>query len=112
MDAALVRREFGLALLAIPGVGLLWLGVFLKFKWLSGSLPLAALVSLVLGAAVWWIGRRFLTIAVLIVMGLLLVLFEDAGGLEPPPGDDRTARRRAKLNRAIARREALLRALS
>ncbi|HYF54718.1 MAG TPA: hypothetical protein VEA41_10710 [Salinarimonas sp.] len=110
MDGSLRGREIAWALLAIPGIALLWLVVFLKLHWLSGSLPAAIGVSLALGTAVWWIGRYWFALAGLVVLALCIVAFEDAPDLSSGP-DDRRSDRRRKLERAIAKRERLLREL-
>ena len=115
MEGNLHRGQIICAVLAIPALALLWLGVFLKFHWLSGSLATAAGVSVVLGAGVWWIGRRLFVVAALIVLALIVLLLEDvADGPFDIIGDltaDKKPMRQAKLAKAIAKREALLSAL-
>jgi hypothetical protein len=108
MEGALGTRDMIWAVLTIPAVAALCLIIAAKVQWFGGSVMASILGALATGALVWWIGRRWLTIAVLIVMALLVIAFEDAGGLDYPDFDSRKARRRAKLERAIARREALL----
>lgn len=113
MQGHLRTGEIVWAVLTIPGVALLCLLVAAKLHWLGGSLPLALAGALVFGTAVWFIGRRWFTLAALMVIGLLIILFEDI----PVDGwgdgsTDRKENRRRKLERAIAKREALLRGIN
>jgi hypothetical protein len=112
MEGHLKAREIVGALLIIPALALLCFIVAYKLHMTSASLPAAIAGAIAFGAALWWIGRRLFVVAVLIVFGLLLILFEDlpdvgdfGGGSKGKPD------RRAKLDQAVARREALLRKL-
>ena len=61
------------------------------------------------GLAVWWCGRRYFTLSGMMIYALILVLprrFSDFA--EMMWGDDRKEVRRDKVERAIARREAML----
>jgi hypothetical protein len=114
MEGHLQTKELVGAALIIPALALLCFAVAYKLHMTSGSLLGAIAGSIAFGCALWWIGRRLFVIAVLIVFGLLLILFEDmpdgfgdfGGGPKGKPD------RRAKLDQAIARREALLRKLN
>lgn len=106
-----LTRDALSAALAVPLLAALTLVVFLKLEWLSGSLPAAIGLSLLLGLAIWWIGRRWIVLAGLILMGLSIVALEEPSVDLPGMSDDREARTRARLEAALARREALLREL-
>jgi hypothetical protein len=111
MRGHLSTRDIALAILSIGGVALLTLLVAVKLQWIALAWWLSIIIALAVGVAVWLIGRRWFTLAWLIVLGLLLILFEDAPDLGDPSGSDQPSRkeaRRAKLERAIAKREALL----
>jgi hypothetical protein len=112
MRGHLSARDIALALMAIGGVALLSLLVAAKLHWLAASLPLSIAGALATAVAVWLIGRRWLFVAWLIVIALFLLVFEDAPDLDFGDGGDhkpsRKEARRAKLERAIAKREALL----
>lgn len=103
-------RDIVWAVLAIPLLALLCILVGVKLHWLSDHPLIGIGGALAAGAIIFAIGRRWLVLAVLIVGGLLLILLEDI----PDIGDlgsgkeDRKEARRRKLERAIARREALL----
>ncbi|NVO14722.1 MAG: hypothetical protein HXX10_11855 [Rhodoplanes sp.] len=104
-------REIVWAVLSIPLLALLCLIVALKLHWLSESPALAIGGALAAGVAIWWVGRRWFALAALIVIGLLVIAFEDIpdlGSFSSDDKPDRKAARREKLERAIARREALL----
>jgi hypothetical protein len=112
MDGHLQTKEIVGALLIIPALAGLCFAVAYKLHMTSASLPAAIAGAIAFGAALWWIGRRWFVIAVLMVYGLVLILFEDlpdfgdfGGGPKGKPS------RRAKLEQAVARREALLRKL-
>ena len=107
MEGALGTRDMIWAVLTIPAVAALCLIIAAKVQWFGGSVALSIFGAVATGALVWWIGRRWLIITLLIVMALLVIAFEDAG-LNYPDFGSRKALRRAKLERAIARREALL----
>jgi hypothetical protein len=107
MERHLFTREILWAVLTVPAVAALVVFVAWKTHWLSGSPLLAAAVAALTGLAVWWIGRRWLALAAIIVFGLLLILLEDLPDLGNT-GDTAKEQRRVKLERAIARREALL----
>ena len=111
MRGHLRTREIVWAVLSIPLLVLLCLVVAFKLHWLSDSPLLAIGGALAAGVAIWWVGRRWFTLAALIVIGLLVIVFEDVpdlGGIGGDDKPDRKAARRDKLERAIARREALL----
>jgi hypothetical protein len=115
MQSHLSTKEIWWAILTIPGVAILCLLVAAKLHWLSGSVPAALAGALAAGLAVWWIGRQWLVVAWLIVIALICILLEDipdvgdfgSSGERKPKMD-----RREKLERAIVRREALLRSIT
>lgn len=114
MQDHLNTRDIVLSLLAIPFLALLCFLVGAKLHLAFGHLWVSILAALAFGGAIWLIGRRFFTLAFLIVLALLVILFEDipdvwSGGEEPKP--DRKTARRLKLERAIAKREAILQSL-
>ena len=114
MRGHLGTRDIAYATLSIGGVALLCLLVGAKLHWLAGSALLSIGGAIAAGVAVWMIGRRWFTLAWLIVIALVLIVFEGPGDLPGLPGDDTQTRkeaRRAKLERAIAKREALLKAM-
>lgn len=109
-----ITRDIVLSLLAIPFLALLCFLVGAKLHLAFGHLWVSILAALAFGGAIWLIGRRFFTLAFLIVLALLVILFEDvsdvwSGGEEAKP--DRKTARRLKLERAIAKREAILQSL-
>jgi hypothetical protein len=111
MRGHLGARDIALAILAIGGIALLGLLIAAKLHWLAGSLPLSIAGALAAGVVVWLIGRRWLLVAWLIVMALSILAFEDGSPDLMDVGSGRPSRkeaRRAKLERAIAKREALL----
>jgi hypothetical protein len=108
MEGHLFTRELLWAVLTVPGVAALVILVALKTHWLSGSPALAATVAALTGLAVWWIGRRWIWLAVIIVFGLVLILLEDLPDIGDIGGGSAKEQRRRKLERAIARREAIL----
>src|SRR5262245_18254887 len=110
MRGHLATRDIVLAVLAIGGVALLSLLIGAKLHWLAGSIWLSLTGALAAGFVVWLIGRRWLIVAWLIVIGLFILVFEDAP-LDLGFGDGKPSAkeaRRAKVERAIERREALL----
>src|SRR6185436_16096280 len=111
MQGHLTTREIVWAALTMPGIALLCLLVAAKLHWLSGSAPLALFGVLLVAIVTWLIGRRWVTVAWFIVIALICLLLETSpivdwgdSGVKPKKMD-----RREKLERAIARREALLR---
>jgi hypothetical protein len=108
MEGHLFTKELLWAVLTVPGVAALVILVALKTHWLSGSPALAATVAALTGLAVWWIGRRWIWLAVIIVFGLVLILLEDLPDIGDIGGGSAKEQRRRKLERAIARREAIL----
>jgi hypothetical protein len=108
MEGHLFTRELLWAVLTIPGVAALVILVALKTHWLSGSPALAATVAALTGLGVWWIGRRWIWLAVILVFGLVLILLEDLPDIGDIGGGSAKEQRRLKLERAIARREAIL----
>lgn len=114
MQSHMNTRDIVLSLLAIPFLALLCFLVGAKLHLAFGHLWVSILAALAFGGAIWLIGRRFFTLAFLIVLALLVILFEDvpdvwSGGEEAKP--DRKTARRLKLERAIAKREAILQSL-
>jgi hypothetical protein len=107
MEEHLFTKEILWAVLTIPGVAAMVILVALKTHWLSGSPAAAAGVAAVTGLAVWWVGRRWFALAVVIVYGLVLILLEDLPDIGDIGGSAKE-QRRAKLERAIARREGIL----
>jgi hypothetical protein len=115
MQAHMSTKDIVLAVLTVPGVALLCLLIAAKLHWLSNSVPLAIVGALIAGLAVWWIGRQWVTIAWLIVIALICILLEDLPSFDIGDPEKKNTRekmgRREKLERAIARREALLRSM-
>jgi len=112
MRGHLQTREIVWAILSIVGVAVLCLLVAAKLRWLGGSLPLALVGAVAAGVVVWLIGRDWFTLAAVIVIGILIIVFEDVPFDGWGSGStDRKENRRLKLERAIAKREALLRAM-
>jgi hypothetical protein len=115
MQSHMNTRDIVLSLIAIPFLALLCFLVGAKLQIAFGHLWVSILAALAFGGAIWLIGRRWLALAWLIVIALLLILFEDAPGPELWSGDDakpdRKTARRLKLEQAIARREAILQSL-
>ena len=114
MQGHLTTRDIVWAALTIPGIALLCLLVAAKLHWLSGSAPLALAGVLLVAIVTWLIGRRWVTVAWFIVIALICLLLEDIptfadwGDLGVKPKREKMDRRE-KLERAIARREVLLR---
>jgi hypothetical protein len=111
MQDHLNTKDIVWAVLTIPGIAILCLLVAAKLHWLSNSVPLAVAGALLAGFAVWWIRHRWVCVAWLIVIALICILFEDLPSLDAFDSGDKKPKigRREKLERAIARREALLR---
>ncbi|WP_425993456.1 hypothetical protein [Afipia sp. DC4300-2b1] len=110
MQVHLNAKDIACAVLTIPMLALLCLAVAFKLHFASGSILLSCAAALLAGAVIWWIGRRLFTIAYLIVMALLIILFETGLDLGWPISTNKE-HRHEKLKYAIARREALLREL-
>ena len=116
MQGHLTTRDIVWAALTLPGIALLLLLVAAKLHWLSGSAPLALVGVLVAAIAVWLIGRRWVAVAWFIAIALICLLLEDIptfgdwGNSGEKPKREKM-NRREKLERAIARREALLRGM-
>jgi len=110
MQAHLNLKDIACSILAILGLALLCLGVAFKLRLVSGSIPIALIAAAAGGIAIWWIGRRWFNLAVLIVYGLLLVLLETCPDFWPDQKNSK-ASRQEKLQCAIAKREAKLREL-
>jgi hypothetical protein len=115
MQSHMNTRDIALSLAAIPFLTLLCFLVGAKLQVAYGSLWISILAAIAFGGTIWLIGRRFFTLALMIVLALLVIVFEDAPGPELwPDGEqkpDRKTERRLKLERAIARREAILQSL-
>ncbi|MFL9827823.1 hypothetical protein [Rhodoplanes sp. SY1] len=103
-------RDIVWAVLAIPLLALVCLLVGAKLHWLTDHPLIGIGGALAAGAIIFAIGRRWLVLAALIVGGLLLILLEDMPDIGDlgSGGEDRKEARRRKLERAIAKREALL----
>lgn len=108
MEGHLRTRELVWAALTVPAVAALVILATVKTHWLSGSPALAAAVAVLTGLGLWWIGRRWIWLAVIIVFGLVLILLEDLPDIGDIGGGSAKEQRRLKLERAIARREAIL----
>ena len=108
MEGHLFTRELFWAVVTIPAVAALVVLMAVKTHWLSGSPALAATIAALTGLGVWWIGRRWLWLSVMIVFGLVLILLEDLPDIGDIGGGSAKEQRRLKLERAIARREAIL----
>ncbi len=113
MQSHMNARGIALSLVAIPALALLCFLVGVKLHIAFGHLWVSILAALACGGAIWLVGRRWLNLALLIVLGLLVILFEHPPVELWPDGDkpDRKTARRLKLERAIARREALLQSM-
>jgi hypothetical protein len=107
MEGHLLTREILWAVLTIPAVAALVILVALKTHLWSGSPAIAATIAAATGLIVWWIGRSWFVLAVIIVYGLVLILLEDLPDLDIG-GSSAKEQRRIKLARAIARRQAML----
>lgn len=112
MQSHLNVKDIACAVLAIPALTLLCLAVALKLHMASDSIVLAALGATAAGTLIWWIGRHWFILALLIVYALLLILFESADFDLPDLGSNPKRSRRDKLTAAIAKREAMLRELN
>jgi hypothetical protein len=113
MSQRLWLIEFGWAIVTIPFLAVLCVMILAAQGWPARSLlPLIA-VMLAICALVWWIGRRWwLPAQVFIWVAWLSIMILAETVSEPPLGlSDKKEARRAKLERAIAKREAMLRAL-
>jgi hypothetical protein len=105
-------KDITCAVLTIPALALLCLAVALKFHFVSGSVLLSCVAAIMAGGLIWWIGGRWFMLAYLIVFALLIILFESSLDLDwPGQSNSNKKSRREKLERAISRREALLREL-
>jgi hypothetical protein len=115
MQSHMNTRDIVLSLLAIPFLAILCFLVGAKLQIAYGSIWISIIAALAFGGVIWLIGRRFFTLALMIVLALLVIVFEDAPGPELwPDGEqkpDRKTERRLKLERAIAKREAMLQSL-
>jgi hypothetical protein len=112
MRSHMNTRDIVLSLIAIPALALLCFAVGAKLHIAFGHLWISVLAAIACGGAIWLVGRRWFGLALLIVIGLAVILFEDIPDLWPDGGKpDRKTARRLKLEHAIARREALLRSM-
>lgn len=113
MQSHMNTRDIVLSLLAIPALALLCFVVGAKLHLAFGHLWISILAAIACGGAIWLIGRRWFSLALLIVLALLVILFEDLpADLWPDGGKpDRKTARRLKLEQAISRREALLQSM-
>jgi hypothetical protein len=112
MQSHLNVKDIACAILAIPALTLLCLAVAFKLHMASESIWLAVLGAGAAGTMIWWIGRRWFILALLIVFALLLILFESADFDLPDAGGNSKRSRREKLEQAITKREAMLRELN
>jgi hypothetical protein len=112
MQSHLNVKDIACAVLAIPALTLLCLAVALKLHLASGSAWLAVVGAISGGIFIWWIGRRWFMLALLIVFALLLILFESGDFDLPDSGGKSRHSRHEKLSQAIAKREAMLRELN
>jgi hypothetical protein len=113
MSQRLWLIELGWAIVTIPFLAVLCVMILAAQGWPARSLlPLIA-VMLAICALVWWIGRRWwVPVQVFIWVAWLSIMILAETVSDPPIGlSDRKEARRAKLDRAIAKREAMLRAL-
>jgi hypothetical protein len=110
MQSHMNTRDIVLSVLAIPALALLCFLVGAKLHLAFGHWWVSVLAALACGGAIWLVGRHWFNLALLIVIALLVVVFEDfPADLWPDGGKpDRKTARRLKLEQAIARREALL----
>jgi hypothetical protein len=112
MQGHLTTKDIVWAALTLPGIALLCLLVAAKLHWLSGSAPLALLGVFLVAIVTWLVGRRWVTVAWFIVIALICLLLEDIPTFDVGSGGKPKREkmdRREKLERAIARREVLLR---
>jgi hypothetical protein len=100
------------SVLAIPLLALLGFAIALKLHWVSGSPAFAVVGALVGAGVIWWIGRRWFGLALLIVFALLLIVLESGPDWFDLPGKGKKPLRAEKLAQAISKREALLRNLN
>lgn len=101
MQSHLNVKDIACALLAIPALTLLCLAVALKLHLASGSAWLAVVGAISGGILIWWVSRRWFTLALLIVFALLLILFELGDFGLPDAGGNSKSSRREKLSQAI-----------
>ena len=112
MDGALFRKALIWALLAVPVIAAVLIGLSAKLHWWGASPAAVIGVCIGLAAALFWIGRYALWIPVIVVVVALSIITE--GGLDFPdwPSSDSTKpdkpSRKEKLDRALSRRRALL----
>ena len=112
MQQHLRTKDIVCAVLAIPVLVGLCLAVAVKLHMFAGSTAYTIVVPILCGAGIWWIGRKAFWVAVLIVYALLLILFEDVPGDLPDFGTGNNKEvRRIKVERVIAKREAMLKTL-
>jgi len=112
MQSHLNTRDIVLSVIAIPALALLCFLVGAKLHLAFGHWWVSVLAALACGGAIWLVGRHWFNLALLIVMALLVIVFEDIPDLWPDSGKpDRKTARRLKLEQAIARREALLQSM-
>jgi hypothetical protein len=81
-EGHLLTKEILWAILTIPAVAALVILVAVKMHFWSGSPAIAAAAAAASGLAVWWIGRRWFALAIIIVYGLILILLEDLPDLD------------------------------
>jgi hypothetical protein len=113
MNQKLWLIELSLAVVAIPFIAVLCVMILAAQHW-----PLERLVPMMgaifsICAVVWWIGRRWwLPVHVFFWIAWLSLMILTKSVSEPPLGlSSKKEVRRAKLDRAIAKREAMLHAL-
>ena len=112
MQSHMNMRDIVLSVIAIPALALLCFIVGAKLHIAFGHFWISVLAALACGGAIWLIGRQWFNLALLIVTGLLVILFETVPDILPDDSKpDRKTVRRLKLEQAIAKREAILRSM-
>jgi hypothetical protein len=113
MSQRLWLIELGWAIVIVPFLAVLCVMILAAQGWPARSLLPLITVMLAICALVWWIGSRWwLPVQVFIWVAWLSIMILAETLTEPPLGlSDKKEARRAKVDRAIAKREAMLRAL-
>jgi len=112
MDEVLFRKALVWALLGIPAIAAVLVGLAAKLHWLGGSPAMVVGLCVAAAAALYWIGRYALWVPVIVVAVALAIILE--GGLDFPDwrssdtSKPEKPSRKDKLDRALSRRRALL----